>query len=425
MLQSIMYQRLRNQSQSGHCLSPSRIRLAVGTAGALLVALSACTFQPAPEFCESEAFLIDQQFDGGAFASCEFTSANAVDIVITPEDSPPINPSPWYAFRVSPKFSGRLTARVSFSHAGFRYWPKLSRDGRHWRRAEEADVLVQPDGEAFELSLQTDAASVWVSAQELYTARHYWNQLAELATTSDARIRILGLSVQGRPLFALETPAKSEVVILLGRQHPPEVSGAMAMTAFVETLLAETELARRFRERYSLLILPLMNPDGVALGHWRHNVNGVDLNRDWRDFSQPETAAVLDELERIEQAGRRPALMLDFHSTRQNLFYTQLEEDSSWPIDFASVWFERVSARNPEVEFEHAKRQRSGQANTKNYFFDRYRIPALTYELGDEASRELLRIHTPMFAEEMMRLMLEYTAAEQTQKKDGPPENQE
>jgi len=44
--------------------------------------------------------------------------------------------------------------------------------------------------------------------------------------------------------------------------------------------MGDSELAREFRRRFSIIMVPLLNPDGVVLGHWRHNVNGVDLNRD-------------------------------------------------------------------------------------------------------------------------------------------------
>ena len=42
-------------------------------------------------------------------------------------------------------------------------------------------------------------------------------------------------------------------------------------------------------------VVPLANPDGVEQGHWRHNAQGVDLNRDWDRFQQPETRALRDE----------------------------------------------------------------------------------------------------------------------------------
>ena len=40
------------------------------------------------------------------------------------------------------------------------------------------------------------------------------------------------------------------------------------------------------------------------------------------------------------------------------------------------------------------------------WFHRRYGIPAFTYELGDEADRQLLHETTPVFAEEMMRELL-------------------
>ena len=171
-------------------------------------------------------------------------------------------------------------------------------------------------------------------------------------------------------------------------------------------------------------MIPLFNPDAVALGHWRHNLNGVDLNRDWGPFTQPETQGAQRLLAEVEANGQRPALMLDFHSTRASLFYTQLPEESSWSIDFATVWFERFRERRPDFEFKHDPRGRSTQPNTKNYFFDRYRIPAFTYEIGDEEDRAAIADTSPVFAEEMMRLMLECSAEEQTVNRSSTKQNE-
>src|SRR3546814_6550764 len=58
---------------------------------------------------------------------------------------------------------------------------------------------------------------------------------------------------------------------------------------FVDELAADSPLARDFRERTLVIVLPLLNPDGVVEGNWRGNINGQDLNRDWGPFSQSET----------------------------------------------------------------------------------------------------------------------------------------
>jgi len=141
--------------------------------------------------------------------------------------------------------------------------------------------------------------------------------------------------------------------------------------------------------------------------HWRHNVNGVDLNRDWGPFSQPETQSVARLLAEMKEQNVAPKLMLDFHSTRSSLFYTQMPDDFNETEDFATIWLNRSRERLQDFEFRHDPRPPSGQDNTKNYFFSRYGIPAITYEIGDEVDRQDIAETTPVFAEEMMRLMLE------------------
>src|SRR3546814_5882297 len=99
-------------------------------------------------------------------------------------------------------------------------------------------------------------------------------------------------------MLALGNPDAREVLLVLGRQHPPETTGTQALMGFVDELAADSLLARDFRERTLVIVLPLLNPDGVVEGNWRGNINGQDLNRDWGPFTQSETRAARDLLER-------------------------------------------------------------------------------------------------------------------------------
>ena len=361
---------------------------------------------PPPQYCNGYGVHIDAHFEGGNFYRCSIDADGTAQIDIRPEDER-INPSPWFALRVSSSRPQAVQLNFDFADDKARYWPKISYDGRHWQALDTGQVSFIDDRRRMTVSIPARRTVFWLAAQEVLTAGWYDDWLLEMADNDGIDVALLGSSVQGRPLMVASTANKPEFVVLLGRQHPPEVTGALAMRPFVQTVLGDTSLAVRFRERYQLLIAPLINPDGVALGHWRHNVEGIDLNRDWGPFTQPETAAFHALLQTHTSRGARPALMLDFHSTHNSLFYTQLPSDFATAPDFATSWLARSRLRLPDYEFSHEARARSTQANTKNWFFGTYGIPAITYEIGDEVARDDITRSSVVFAEEFMRLLLE------------------
>ena len=357
--------------------------------------------------CENDSTVLDTHFEGGNFHDCRVAGDGTFEVTIRPEDANVIIPMPWYAFRASPKKPGDVTVALTFREGYARFWPKISFDGETWSAMAAEDVTVSAD-DRLSLRLSLSELPVRIAAQQLLTAAYYDDWMRLLAARTDITHRTLGVSVQGRPIGMVETLPRSEAVLLLGRQHPPEVTGALALRAFVNTVLANTELAGRFRARHAVFVVPLLNPDGVALGHWRHNAGRTDLNRDWGTFTQPETRSVARLLDTLDARGIKLRLMLDFHSTRYTdfkLFYTQRKEDGIVPARFATRWLNGVKQRLPGVEVTH-KPTKSTSDTAKKYFFERYGIPAITYELGDEADPERIAEASPVFAEEMMRVLL-------------------
>lgn len=142
---------------------------------------------------------------------------------------------------------------------------------------------------------------------------------------------------------------------------------------------------------FQFLIVPLLNPDGVARGHWRANLGGADLNRDWGPFKQPETRAVGDWFAGLP-AGVQPVLMLDFHSTNRNLFYVQGEEASAQGKAFLAAWLSGKENSLKGYPFTIEPRDANpGTGTTKNWFNATYRIPAYTYEVGDDSDPAAVR----------------------------------
>ena len=365
---------------------------------------------PADRFCENDIALIDTLFEGGVFDRCDVRDGKFV-INIRPEDAKVQVPMPWYAFRVSPKRAGDAMVLMGFVDADAdRFWPKVSLDGTNWHRLPDSAVATSKNNKRLAMRIPLSEAPLWIASQRLVTTSYYDAWSRSLAERKDVTVRLLGRSVRGRPIVVAATGDRPQAILLLGRQHPPEVTGALTMRAFVATVLADTELARRFRESFQVITVPLLNPDGVAAGHWRHNADKTDLNRDWGPFKQPETRTVRRLLEGLDERGTTLRLMLDFHSTqvtKTQLFYTQRPEDGDGSAHgFANTWFERVRHRAPDLAFIH-RPSKSDSDNAKNYLFDRYGIPSITYETGDETDPDWIAAATPTFAEEMMRVLLD------------------
>jgi len=364
---------------------------------------------------ESPSITFSADFPGARLNQCEREGPDRYRLVIRPENEP-INNSAWYAFQVTAESARTIAARLVYEGGTHRYRPKISRDGRHWSPLASDAWKVEKGRQEAVLRLEVGPAPLWVAAQELLTSDAMNAWIDTMAGRPFITKSVLGQSVLGRPIYKLdvaEAPS-ARYVYIVGRQHPPEVTGSLALMAFVETLAADTELARRFRARYNVVVVPLMNPDGVDRGHWRHNANGVDLNRDWRDFRQPETRAVRDDLVRFaDEGGPRLEVFLDFHSTHHDVFYTQPDDVKTVPEDFARQWLGALGERFPDYDLRRDGTHGSKLNTSKRWVYELLRVPAITYEIGDRTDRELIRTITRGSAEEMMRLLLRERDPEQ------------
>ena len=381
----------------------------------LLLSLILCGFLQ-PVYAENAVCIFDDVEFKTDFPTARLNGCREKDgeyfLTIKPEKKP-INPSPWYAFRVISEDTGRIAITLNYEVGKHRYWPKFSINGRDWYRVNENDLEIAEDGRSARITVKVKAEEpLWIAGQEIFTSRQHTLWMLNAARTHDfLDIYDLGKSSGNREIYKLESRAASpeaRTILLLGRQHPPEVTGALAMVPFMEALFADTELARHFRARYRIVAIPNLNPDGVALGNWRGNKNGQDLNRDWGRFTQPETELVRREMTRFgEGRDGALALMLDFHSTWENLLYTQPEAEPTQPENFAAAWHQAVMARAGDIPFRLAPEDSDLEKGTsKGYFYAAYGIPAITYEMADDADRDNIHRLATIAAEEMMKIML-------------------
>jgi murein tripeptide amidase MpaA len=104
-----------------------------------------------------------------------------------------------------------------------------------------------------------------------------------------AHARTLGTSGEGRPIEAVEVSRGGNTeIVIAGGQHAREWIAAMAPMCVAERLATEPRY-RSLLERFSFVIVPVVNPDGYAYTwttdrNWRksrRDGHGVDLNRNY------------------------------------------------------------------------------------------------------------------------------------------------
>ncbi len=360
-------------------------------------------------------------FDGARLNAVTQTGKSDFIVTINPENEP-VNFSPWYAFKVWSKRSKEINIKLiyppSYKH---RYHPKISKDGRRWsplaaeRLTEEGRLAGEYGPQTAPITatmrLRVGKRALWISGQELETSKSVFAWIDRMARKPFVRDEVIGTSIEGRPLRMLTIGKKkrAKMMLVISRQHPPEVTGYFAMKSFVETIAGNTDLARRFRDKWSVNVIPLMNPDGVDAGHWRHNMGGVDLNRDWTKFTQPETLAVSEFIKKRErETGGKFYFGIDFHSTWNDIYYPMGKNFTSVMPHLVFDWLAQIKQAIPGYEPKIQPNEKAEPAIvSRNYFFVSHGMEALVFEIGDNNSREFIKTKGRVGAVELMKLMLD------------------
>lgn len=349
----------------------------------------------------------NNDFPGARLNECTQTGDSEFRILICPENKP-VNDSAWYAFQVVANEPKTITVTLAYEGGKHRYKPETSFDGVKWTPL----TTFTENRQANEATLKLDVGMkpLTVAGQEMIGAKELNSWMSELAQKIFVKKSVVGKSILKQPIQQLEISESKDLnyVFIVGRQHPPEITGSMALMPFTEALAGETPLAKEYRKHFRTIVIPLMNPDGVREGHWRHNMNGVDLNRDWKNFLQPETRAVRDAFVKLsQQKNARVFLLIDFHSTRSDRFYTVTDADKTFPENFNARWLGAIQQKFPDYKVRRDASYEPNGNTSKVWAYKQFGCPSITYELGDETDREQIRSVTSGAAEEMMRLLLE------------------
>lgn len=81
------------------------------------------------------------------------------------------------------------------------------------------------------------------------------------------------------------TLALRPYIFLSARVHPSETNASWMIRGVLDVLTSSSPLAQELLKRVIFKIVPMLNPDGVIVGHTRTNLSGNDLNRMWSNPS--------------------------------------------------------------------------------------------------------------------------------------------
>jgi hypothetical protein len=351
---------------------------------------------------------ISNEFDGGRVSDAWQEGNREFVLQIRPENAP-VNNSAWYAFKVWSDKAETIDVRLTYEDGRHRYWPETRRSGEAWVTMDSSAVQIDALTNAATLRLEVGPDTLWVAGQEMMTSSFFDSWTAGLAEKPYVSRGVAGRSGRGRPIPLVEFGDRGATrhVMVMGRQHPPEATGTMALLAFVEELAGDSPLAQEFRENFRVHVIPLVNPDGVDLGHWRHNTGGVDLNRDWEAFNQPEPSAVRETFTDIlERPGHELWFGVDFHSTQYDVFYTLDRSLETYPPGVTDRWLDYIGTHLPDYEVNDSP---SGlrTPTARNWFYRAFGGPALIYEVGDRTDRDVIREVATTAARGTMEILLD------------------
>lgn len=334
--------------------------------------------------CQFDKVTFDTNFDGGRLNKCHQINDNTFKLELKPENTP-INDSPWYSFKVKTESPMKINVLMTVEDGNHRYPPKVSDDGEHWH-------LLDSKIKRGKLQFTVDVGDkpAWVSAQEVIDNEDYIRWGKALAKSKVVEHELLGLSTEKRSIYQLvvkQNPNANQWLVVLGRQHPPELTGAMALLPFSEALVSNSDLATKFREKYNVLIIPNLNPDGVYHGNWRHNANGKDLNRQWKGFEEVEAALVHSYLSSLVAGGQTINYAVDFHSTHKDIFYTMPTNYVKQAPYSTENWLNKLDTQWPDFKVIQQPGNNPDKGVFKQYIADTYDVHAITYEMGDNTNR--------------------------------------
>jgi hypothetical protein len=277
---------------------------------------------------------IDTKFEGGSLGAVQRVSTTHYRLaLIGDKDQDGRNrQADWYYFRVDQPPREELLLDLVDLPGEYNYTPNrgavtadtpavISFDNKTWTHVENFKYdATEPK---MRLRIKSNGKSFWIAHTPPYTNETLARLRSQIRGNPAFHEEIIGQSVRKRNLFLWTITAPGPIagrktVWLFFRQHSWESGSSWAGEGAIRTLLDGGEQSSRMRREIVWKIIPICDPDGLARGSVRFNVNGYDLNRNWDVDNRelmPEITAQRNAVGRWIEAGHGIDLLFSLHNT--------------------------------------------------------------------------------------------------------------
>lgn len=178
-----------------------------------------------------------------------------------------------------------------------------------------------------------------------------------------------------------------KIVYIHGRVHPSETPASWNLDGIIDGITANSQMAKELREQVVFFILPFTNPDGVAGGCSRSNMEGINLEINWaRGIEQ--TAVEVQNMKRFLNSvlsKRKIDMVLNMHSQIANHVTYWVHTASSTSDNYfrkLMLICSTTTSGNPYFNNNELSYSATAERYMEGWFWNQFknRTPALTFE---------------------------------------------
>ncbi|HEU5077619.1 MAG TPA: M14-type cytosolic carboxypeptidase [Opitutaceae bacterium] len=330
-------------------------------------------------------------------------------------------------------FVGEYNGAPSRAPVSASYRPWFSEDNTHWDHVESLAWDAAKDEATF--TLRPRGNTIWLAHVPPYPYTRLQHLLEEIGSSPLVRVEVIGRSAHGRDLNLvtindLSVPDENKkVIFLIARQHPWETGTSIMAEGAMRFLLSDDPVAQQIRRDTIVKVMPMMNPDGVAEGAARFNVNGYDTNREWDlvDLRDKQWLTKMPEIWYVktrvfaEQARQPIALLVNLHQDESNEYMDTMvdAEPGKTRIDQLFAILAEKSLFDPSRKRVTTIQESHGPTNTTLSLWTDAHVPTVMIERRVTAGLRTKRIYTfednQRFGEQLIATMAEVARDKKSQ----------